>query len=102
MHEMSAVANERVGETWTPNGSALAQVNQYLSDQPYIDPQTPHFIDIGGNDILALLLSVRRPPADLACHGRPARACQRRAASRRAPWAADIGSAAMVAQLLLH
>ncbi|KAK9846326.1 hypothetical protein WJX81_001544 [Elliptochloris bilobata] len=38
--------------------SLLDQVDQYLADAPYIDPQTPHFIDIGGNDILALLLSV--------------------------------------------
>ena len=27
-------------------------------DTPFVDAQTPHFIDIGGNDILALLLSV--------------------------------------------
>jgi hypothetical protein len=56
-----------------PSSTALAQVTQYLSDQPYVDPQTPHFIDIGGNDILALLLAVRRRLADLARRGRPAR-----------------------------
>lgn len=37
----------------------LSQVDQYLLDTPYIDSETPHFIDIGGNDILALLLMVR-------------------------------------------
>ena len=38
-----------------------AQVDQYLLKAPFIDQQTPHFIDIGGNDILALLLSVGCP-----------------------------------------
>ena len=38
-----------------------AQVDQYLLEAPFIDQQTPHFIDIGGNDILALLLSVGCP-----------------------------------------
>ena len=39
-----------------------SQVDQYLLETSFIDQQTPHFIDIGGNDILALLLSVGCPP----------------------------------------
>lgn len=47
---------------WPGNSNrsgVLWQVDQYLLDTPYIDSETPHFIDIGGNDILALLLMVR-------------------------------------------
>ena len=46
------------GRTQTLNPVHGAQVDEYLLDTPFVDPKTPHFIDIGGNDILALLLSV--------------------------------------------